>query len=256
MILKFVCFVMIREIKSFSVEKKIDQDLSNKRVLLEKEFCSRKSREFSKIDREKILNYAMMNEIGIAKSRIFESMSCNPNDEFALETLALVETYELNFDKVNFWGRYLCKTFPGNSLIRSIRNVQQGRKEKNWGLALKGSQRILEMDRTNTFSLTTEAISYFHLGDKKRAIDSWSRIENIQSLPEIEVALFCRTLYNLRMFEEVVNVVNLFSGHEGDINEIIELCIRSLYNLKRHDECVKFCKLLCLYRAGQHFLPD
>ena len=235
---------MGKEIKSFSIEMKIDQDLSTKRVLLEKEFYSRERRKISKIDRRKILHYAMMNETGIAKSWIVESMSCSPNDEYSLETLALVETYGLNFDRLNFWGRYLDRTFPGNLLVRSIRNVQQGREEKNWGLALKGSQKILEIDPLNTYALTTEAISYFRLGKKRRAIDSWSRIGNIRSLPEIEIALFCRTMYNLRMFEEVVNLVNLFSAHEGDYNEIAEMGIRSLYNLKRNDECVTFCKRL------------
>ena len=236
---------MDRKIKSISFEDQITLDICSKERLSSRRNSTREVRMNStKADREKMLLYARSNESGISKHRIIESMKCLPNHEFSVETLALVETYELNFEDSNFWADYLKSTFPGNSLGYSITKVKEGRKKKNWGLSLLGSREILEMDNENTFALTTEAISYFHLGDKKRAIDSWSRISDFQSIPENEVVLFCRTLYNQRMFEEVVNLSYLTAEGKRGNYEIIEMQIRSLYNLKRHEECVTVCNHL------------
>ncbi len=235
---------MIRKIKSLSMEKPIHPDLSARRVLLERKFYSERSLENSKTDRPEMLSYARMNESGIAKYRIIESMSYDPYHEFSLETLALVGTYDENFGATNFWGDYLQNAFPGNSLGSCLKNAHEGRKNKNWGLALKGSQGILEIDESNTFALATQAISFFHLGENEGAIDSWTRIENLWSIPDREISLFCRTLYNLRMFEEVVNVVQKISEKNGYSGELLEIGVRSLYNLKKHEECVIFCKIL------------
>ena len=79
------------------------------------EFYSEVRMNSTKADREKMLLYARSNESGISKHRIIESMKCLPNHEFSVETLALVETYELNFEDSNFWADYLKSTFPGNS---------------------------------------------------------------------------------------------------------------------------------------------
>ena len=211
---------MNRKIKSLCFENQITRDLASKRTLLEKEFYTGVRKDFSRTNRKKMLLYARTNEPGISRYRIIKSMNYRPDHEFSLETLALVETYELNFEGSDFWADYLKLTFPGNSLGYSIKKVKEGRKNKNWGISLQGSREILKMDHENTFALTTEAISYFHLGDKKRAIDSWSRIEDIQSIPENEVVLFCRTLYNLRMFDEVVNLAYLISEGKGENYDI------------------------------------
>ena len=69
----------------------------------------------TRTNREKMLLYARSNESGISKHRIIKSMNYRPDHEFSLETLALVETYELNFEDSDFWADYLKLTFPGNS---------------------------------------------------------------------------------------------------------------------------------------------
>ena len=84
-----------RVIESVDLETKVKSNLDRERRVLESEFSKSEKENTSKTSMKRILEIASRGEIGLAKSLILEQLSWNTEKESLLETLAILETYEL-----------------------------------------------------------------------------------------------------------------------------------------------------------------
>ncbi|MEC8384928.1 MAG: hypothetical protein VXZ89_05995, partial [Candidatus Thermoplasmatota archaeon] len=147
------------------MESKLSSDIVQERKIIEQDFAEKRGKTPETIDRDRVLFLASSGEVAIAKSVIFERLKSNLSDEYMLETIALVETYEMDQHESEYWLNTLLQLFPNNEIGRVIRIIKSAEVSKKWEVVFEKSKVILSEDGGNWFALLAAAKSNAAIGD-------------------------------------------------------------------------------------------
>ena len=226
------------------MESQLSSDLTKRRREIELDFTKVTSIPSSVADRGRILTLASSGDFGIAKSVLYEQMKSNQQDEGLLETMALLETYDLGPDLPEYWLDTLLRNFPDNDIGNKIRMIRIAEDSKEWETAYEKSTDILEQDGRNWFALLIAARSQAALGKWEVSSEYWDKIGKLRDLSPEEVFDSSRSYYNSKRFHSVIEL-NSRNSDRGVFHEkILELMVRSHYNLHSNDLCIDLSKQL------------
>ena len=179
------------------MESQLSSDLTKRRREIELDFTKVTSIPSSVADRGRILTLASSGDFGIAKSVLYEQMKSNQQDEGLLETMALLETYDLGPDLPEYWLDTLLRNFPDNDIGNKIRMIRIAEDSKEWETAYEKSTDILEQDGRNWFALLIAARSQAALGKWEVSSEYWDKIGKLRDLSPEEVFDSSRSYYCL-----------------------------------------------------------
>ncbi len=226
------------------MESQLSSDLTERRREIERDFTKVTSIPSSVADRGRILTLASSGDFGIAKSVLYEQMKSNQQDEELLETMALLETYDLRADLPEYWLDTLLRNFPDNDIGNKIRMIRIAEDSKEWGAAYEKSTDILEQDGQNWFALLIAAKSQAALGKWEASSDYWDKIGKLIHLSPEEVFDSSRSYYNSKRFHSVIELNSRYSDRGVFHEKILELMVKSHYNLHSNDLCIDLSKQL------------
>ena len=230
-----------RQIESLDFETGIIANVKEKRLQLERKFSEQGSASKNKLDRKRVLELASLGEYWIAKSMLLEQLKSGPENEEILETMAVLETYNKDANKSNYWCQRLLDLFPNSAIGKKLTWIRNGEDEKDWRLVAGVSAEILELDAGNWYSLLMSAKSNAALGNWEDSANKWDQYDAIGALSIDDEFDAARSYYNAKRYERVIQISSKKKG-EVQTERILELMIRSQYNLRLNEDCVDLCK--------------
>lgn len=231
-----------RVIESVDLETKVKSNLDRERRVLESEFSKSEKENTSKTSMKRILEIASRGEIGLAKSLILEQLSWNTEKESLLETLAILETYELGNKGPFVWCDRLLEKNPQNPVGMELNATREGVIERDWLSASTMAQNILERDSDNWFALMVCSRSFAALGNWEKSTEYWNKFGKTKKLSMDERYESARASYNSKKFARVVEIIDGESGLQERSTRFLELLVRSNYNLGLDHNSINFSK--------------
>ncbi len=233
------------------LEVRISPKIIQERIDLEQEFSNTEVSKALFPNRDRILELALEGEIGISRKLISEQIRRNHREEEMLETLSLVETYEKPDMLIFESAEDLISRFPENRIGNSLISAGNSYLGRDWEGAIQHSSTILREDVANPFALLVSAKSYSYLGNWDLSSIFWDRLSRARLLNSEELFEFARTSYNGRKFSLVLRINEDISKRGESVSEkILELCVRSHYNLRDDDSCIIWSRKLLDLEPG------
>lgn len=232
-----------KKIDSVNLESELVGNVEENRRRLQRDFSRTKKIEKVPTSTHRLLQLASGGDVGIAKSEALDQLRFKPENKEILEILAILETYEQESLKIFFWCNRLLQAFPENKIGKSLENMRSSMKFRDWDLARESSSMILDFDDKNWYGLIVNAKSNAALGDWYNAAEKWSVIRDLREMSEQEEYESARTLYNSRRFADIIEKSVLFENGEFE-ERMLELVIRSNYNLKNDERSVEYARKL------------
>ena len=243
------------QIKSKNIETPLPKDVKESRKKSEESF-NLERKELKRPNKNEIIDLINNGEVEIAKRNVINWLNDNSDDIEIIEMMILIERERDDELEVSYWSDILQKMDSTNEVVKITReyfehkfNILSNLRNKEWENCIGICNDILVRDKNNKFALISLARSYRGLEDYETSVRYWNRIIKLGKLYDEELLECCNSFYNDKKYKDVTRIISFRNSSEYS-KEILEIYVRSLFNLKSYEDCIEYCEKLLIFESG------
>ena len=242
------------QIKSKNIETPLPKNVKESRKKSEESFnLGRK--ELKRPNKNEIIDLINNGEVEIAKRNVINWLNDNSDDIEIIEMMILIERERDDELEVSYWSDILQKMDSTNKVVKITREyfehkfkILSNLSKKEWENCIEICNEILARDKNNKFALISLARSYRGLEDYEMSVRYWNRIIKLGKLYDEELLECCNSFYNNKKYKDVTRIISFRNSSEYS-KEILEIYVRSLFNLKSYEDCIEYCEKLLIFES-------
>ncbi|MBK64140.1 MAG: hypothetical protein CMB47_01275 [Euryarchaeota archaeon] len=242
------------QIKSRNIETPLPKNVKESRKKSEESF-NLERKELKRPNKNEIIDLINNGEVEIAKRNVIIWLNDNSDDIEIIEMMILIEREREDELEVSYWSDILQKMDATNKVVKITKEYFERKfkilsklSEKEWENCIEICNEILVIDKNNKFALISLARSYRGLEDYEMSVRYWNRIIKLGKLYDEEVLECCNSFYNNKKYKDVIRIISFRNSIEYS-KEILEIYVRSLFNLKSYEDCIEYCEKLLIFES-------
>jgi len=242
------------QIKSRNIETPLPKNVKESRKKSEESF-NLERKELKRPNKNEIIDLINNGEVEIAKRNVIIWLNDNSDDIEIIEMMILIEREREDELEVSYWSDILQKMDATNKVVKITKEYFERKfkilsklSEKEWENCIEICNEILVIDKNNKFALISLARSYKGLEDYEMSSKYWSKIIKLGKLHDEEILECCNSFYNNKKYKDVIRIISFRNSIEYS-KEILEIYVRSLFNLKSYEDCIEYCEKLLIFES-------
>ena len=242
------------QIKSKNIETPLPKNVKESRKKSEESF-NLERKELKKPNKNEIIDLINNGEVEIAKRNVINWLNDNHDDIEIIELMILIERERDDEVEVSYWSDILQKMDVTNKVVKNTKeyfeykfDILSNLRKKEWENCIEICNKILARDKNNKFALISLARSYRGLEDYGMSVKYWNRIIKSDKLYDEELLECCNSFYNNKKYKDVTRIISFRNSSEYS-REILEIYVRSLFNLKSYEDCIEYCEKLLIIES-------